>query len=327
LWMMAVLAAAVPATALAAPPTSADFEKTPAKELPDRVKEVVDSGKTLTGTAKQDWAKKVCQDFTQDKTGVNSPRAEVRLNAAILIHNLGTLSSDKTLVDMLKNKDAAVRYWAARGLEDLQPAEHSMAAMGSTSEQEVIKALGAAVTAEAKGGGSSVVIQQIVKTLKTYGAAPAAAPAMLDALDAVNTQMEGGTPDVSLLETAGAALDSIASWAGKATPAEKVHAVGAAAMAASFAAQQQDRYDKSLKESQGGGGVPDEYARATQKVVDSAVAVCKAAGAGTVAPVAPALAPADYLRNVNKVFGVPGTAGTLQKELKDVPIPKILSGL
>ncbi|HEY4328221.1 MAG TPA: HEAT repeat domain-containing protein [Phycisphaerae bacterium] len=49
--------------------------------------------------------------------------ADARLNAAILFAEMGTLSCDRTLMDMLKNNDPAVRLWGAKGLARLAPME------------------------------------------------------------------------------------------------------------------------------------------------------------------------------------------------------------
>jgi hypothetical protein len=321
LCVMALLMAAAPVLvqAAAAPisaPTAKDFEAAAAKDLPGKAADVQKFGSTLAGKAKEDWAENVvCPDFTKPGQGVNSAKPEVRLNSAIVIHDLKTLSADRTLEKMLDNDDPAVRYWAARGLADISAL---IKRVGGKTESDAIDALAKRLKVEK----SSVVTQEIVKALANFGAAGA----LGDALQAVAQQMAAATPDLSLLQTAGIALENVTSWLPSAAAADKVRAAGGAANVASFAAQQQLAYEKALQSVEPTATLPADYFKATQKVVESALAACKAAGAGNLPAVSAATA-TELLMNVNTTFGGDGKPGALQKEMKSAPVPQKIPGL
>ena len=167
-WTLMLVVGAMPATlawAAAAPApvyTAADFETAAAKEMPGMRDSIAKRIATITSSQQRDKeAAAVATDFTAPGRGVNSARPEARLNAAILIHDLGTLSTDSFLTQMLQNKDVAVRYWAARGLTDIAKALINAGAAG-----RVVTALGA----QAKVETSGVVAQELIKALIQYSA-------------------------------------------------------------------------------------------------------------------------------------------------------------
>jgi hypothetical protein len=101
----------------------------------------------------------------------NSKNADAVLNSAILIAEMETISTDATLESMLKNADAAVRYWAAKGLTALLP---RLKPLGPGAVGRAVGALNAA----GKSEKDPLVFAQINKALAAAGApAIAAAPA------------------------------------------------------------------------------------------------------------------------------------------------------
>lgn len=325
LWTTVLLLAALPAVTQAAgvggaaaptvQPTAKDFEATAAKDLPGKVADVMRFAPSSI-TAKNLWAEGICGDFSKPDLGLNSKRPEVRLNSAILIHELKMLNTDKTLINMLNHDDPAVRYWAARGLGDLSG---SVKPVGGTTLSKVTDALDKQVKVEKVG----VVTQELVKALVTYNASGA----LLDALEAVGAQMQAGTPDVSLLQTAGMALDEVQKSIATAPAADKLRAAGATANLGSFAAQQQIAYKASLRTVDPTSTVPADYAKSTQKVLESAVGVCKAAGASSLSvKLAPGTSPEELLMTANNAFGTQGKPGDLQKDMKTVATPPVIKG-
>jgi hypothetical protein len=293
----------------ALPKTAADFETSDVKELAT-LRDIVIKAKPANPVDADGYGTKVCRDFVGKDVGINSKKAEVRLHAAILIHDLNTLSTDTTLVQMLSSDDAAVRYWGARGLVDISG---NLAKIGGTAVRNVVKALGDRAKVESSG----IVQQEIVRALIQYsGFAP-----LLDALNATGDQMEAGIPDAALLETAALGLDFVGKSMGGAAAADKVKAATVAARAASYAAQQLKKNEEAVKTIDASATVPADYVAAVQRVVDGATKVAGAA-AGKTYSVPTGTSSYELLMNVNGVFGTPGDrAGKLQGDLTGVPVP------
>jgi hypothetical protein len=314
--VLAALPAALPAqvvgglggAAASSVTTAGTFESSPAREMPGLRKKVLDTAPQGAGD-KEKWAEGVCKDYTKAGVGINSGNSDARLNIAIMLHELHTVSSEDTLIVMLTNKDPAVRYWGARGL-------------GAKELSDKIKQVGGSYVAKAVKGlqtqagneDSGPVAQEIVKALVVY-ADPAA---LLAALDAIGKKLQAGTPEVSLLQTAVVGLDALTTLVSSASAADKEKAAGVAAKLASFAAQQQAKYAESLKN--GGETLPQDYADATQGVVEAAVRVANAAGGGGL-KVGKAASPAQLLVDVNNTFGMEGKPGELQRKMPQVGIP------
>jgi len=246
-------------------PTAKDFEAAAAKDMPGMRDLILKKHQAIAKSVDRDAnAIAVATDFTAPGLGVNSARPEVCLNAAILIHDLKTLSTDKFLMQMLQNKDAAVRYWAARGLSDL-----SKDLLNAGSAGNAIHALGERAKAETSG----VVAQELIKALTLY---QAFGP-VLDSLGAVSNQMEAAIPDVATLQTAAVGLDFIAKSMPAALANDKSKAATIAARVASFAAQQQANNEKAIRIIDGAANLPPAYSAAVQQVVEAATRVLNGA--------------------------------------------------
>jgi hypothetical protein len=304
-------AGAVPAS----PKTPADFEAADAKDLP-AMRELIIKMMPTPAVERDRFGAQVASQFTGAGVGINSSRPEVRLNSAILIHDLNTLSTDQPLLLLVKNDDAAVRYWGARGLTEIS--SRLMASGVGPTTNMIVAGLGARAKVETSG----IVQQEIVKALIQY---KAFAP-LLDALDAISSQMETGMPDTALLETAALGLDFVNKSMGGALAAEKVKGATNAARLASFAAQQLKKNEEGVKTIDPAAKVAPDFAAAVRKVVDTAA---KAAGGatGTTYPAPTGDTPAELLMNVNNLFGTPGgRAGKLQTDVKNVPVPPAVKG-
>jgi hypothetical protein len=308
LWVTGVNAGM--AAGAAAAPTAADFEKADAKDLPGMRDAIIKPMSGMSALARDTYGAQVSTNFTAAGVGVNSTRPEVRLNAAILIHDLQTLSSERPLEDMLKNEDVAVRYWGARGLTDLSSA---LLKVGGMAVQRALDALGS----QAKVEKSGIVEQEIVKALIQYGAfAP-----LLDALGAISNQMETAIPDLAMLQTASLGMDSASKSVAGASAADKTKAATVAARLASLAAQQLKNNEQSLQSVDPTARIPGDYMTAVQRVMEAATKVAGGA-AGKTYPTPAGKTADELLLNVNALFGTPGgRGGTLQADMKDVPVP------
>jgi hypothetical protein len=296
------------AAGAAAVPTAADFEKADAKDLPSMRDAIIKPMSGMSALARDTYGAKVAADFTSAGLGVNSARQEVRLNSAILIHDLHTLSSEQPLILVLPSEDPAVRYWAARGLSDLAP---DLMRVGGPPVDRVVKALGDRAKIEKSG----IVEQEIVKALIQYGAFVP----LLNALTAISNQMETAIPDLTLLQTA--SLDSVNKSIAGALAADKIKAATVAARLASFAAQQLKNNEKAIQSIDPTAKVPAEYVAAVQRVVEAATKVVGGA-AGKTYPVPTGASVDELLLNVNGLFGTPGgRGGTLQADIPSVPVP------
>jgi hypothetical protein len=288
------------------PPTAADFESAATKDMPDMRAKIIAAMSSLGAAAKSAYATKVCEDFSAPNLGINSKRPEVRLNSAILIHDLGTLSTDKYLEQMIDNTDPAVRYWAARGLYDISSLINMT---GGLTLQRAVNALSNRGKVETSG----IVETEIIKDLIQF---QAASP-LLDALEAVTGQMETTIPDVAMLQTVAVGLDFINK---SMASIDKAKAANVAARAASFAIQQEVCSEKVIKANEPDAKVPTEYIGAVQRVVESAVKIANSAAGKTYALKTSTF---DELQLTTRdIFGTPdGRAGALQGDLKTVKVP------
>jgi hypothetical protein len=116
------------------------------------------------------------------------------LNSAILIANIKTASTDSVLENMLKNKDASVRYWAAKGLgENL-----ALKGLGGVFVKQAANALNAALPTETSG----LVRREILQALVTQGDADD----LLQAIDSLSTIFQSAQPDQETLDGVEAVL-------------------------------------------------------------------------------------------------------------------------
>ncbi len=106
---------------------------------------------------------------------LHSKKENVRLNAAIIIAGMHTVSTDIALEDLVRTStDPQVRYWAAKGLNDLLP---RLKTFGKTDVQRATDAL----TDAGKREHDPIVLQEINRALTGAGLAalppaPATAP-------------------------------------------------------------------------------------------------------------------------------------------------------
>jgi hypothetical protein len=299
-------------TGRAALPTAADFEMAEAKDMPV-MRDIVTRSAPSGAKDRATWGAKVASDFSASDLGVNSKRSEVRLNSAILINDLDTIATDRFLVQMLGNDDVAVRYWAARGLSNISK---PLVQAGGLTLERVVNAL----AAQAKVEKSGIVEQEIVKTLIQYGKFVP----LLEALNAIGSQMEKSVPDAAVLQTVSLGLDSVSKTIDDAVADDKVKAATVAARLASFATQQLMSNEKSIQAVDPQAKVPADYFAAVQRVVEGATKV--AGGAIRAAYAVPKGRSAEELMmNVNGLFGTPGGKnGKLQADMPRVPVPPMI---
>jgi hypothetical protein len=311
----AFVAHAASAPAIPNPPfTAADFESAATKDMPAMRDKIVAALGPLGARDRATYAEKVANDFTAPASGVNSTRPEVRLNSAILIHDLGTDNTDRYLVTMIQHDDPSVRYWAARSLNDIAP---KLSIIGGNTVNRVVNALGNRAKAETSG----IIDQEIVKALISYKSFDP----LLDALDAVANQMQSAVPDVAQFQTLILGLDFVnANMAAAQNPA-KNKAATIASRAASFAAQQQVVAEKVVQASDPNRKLPADYAAAVQRIINVALKVSGTA-AGKTYTVKSESDPATILLNISDVFGFPGgKAGSLQTDIKTIPVPPAIN--
>jgi len=254
------------------------------------------------------YGSNVATEFTRTNLGVNSKNPDARLNSAILIAQLQTISTDTALEDMLKSSDPSVRFWAAKGLADIAA---GLKPVGGGAVGRAVSTLSAAVKTEKSG----VVIQEIIQALSRFGD-PAA---IRTGLAAVVTQISANQLDVEMFHAAGAGLSALAPSVGSGTAAEKVDSASLAATLASLSAQQLVNYNNTLAAAS--QTLPKSALDATHAVVSAASQVADAAtGKRYTAPAGSS--PDEILFNVNSLFGTPGSGGgTLQKDLPGVATP------
>lgn len=293
--------------------TADDFEKGDAKDLPVWREDILKAAAPKAATDKYSFASTICADFGAADKGVNSKRDDVRLNSAILIASIKTLSAENTLIKMLSSADPAVRYWAAKGLGDISGSLKTAGAIGAS-----VRGLQGA---GAKPEISGIVMQEILRSLAAFGDRPA----LISVLAAEGKQMAGNQPDVATLLSVAQGLESVAGTLASAPTAEKVDAANAAAQLASFAVQHTWVMDKQLKANDASASVPRDFQDAVQKVIVSATKVASAAaGKNYSNPLGGS--PGELMLNVNALLGTPGgRAGNLQADLKGVSVPALIS--
>jgi hypothetical protein len=238
---------------------------------------------------------------------LSSSNADARLNAAILIAELGTPSTDTTLKNMLTSQDAFVRYWGAKGLGGIAEIELKF------SPEGIIAALENA----AKNEKSGVVLQELIRSLAKYGSTAG----ILTGLEAVAAQIQTTMPDVGMLDAATAGLSAIGGKIAASPAPEKLRAASVAAQLASFTAQQYRLNAKIIKEA--GTEVPKAFVDSVNALVDSALKIM-GESAGKTFTLRARGTPDELWINLNDITGttVDGNRpGDLQKALPGVPIP------
>ncbi len=313
--LMVMAGLLVPAMAQAAvppvPKTAADMEAVHGQDAVNVRMKVIQDAPPMSAVLDRDiYGGNVVKIFvTTPPDELNSKNADARLNTAIMIAQLQTLSTDSALTGMLTNADPAIRYWGAKGLSDIAPFV-KMAAPGS-----VIAALDAAAKVEK----SSVVQQELVNALVLYEGKVET----IDALDSMAGTMQSSLPDKPALEAAtGGLLFVDASIKSLAAP-DKAHAVKVAAQLASFAAQHQAALKKTLDAA--GTPLPAGYSADIGKLADAAVKLINDATGQKIPLPDPKLAPDDLLKTLNSIVGTGTTPGTLQSAAADAPIPPAIS--
>jgi hypothetical protein len=160
---------------------------------------------------------------------------------------------------------------------------------------------------------SAVVEQAMIQALIQYGAVSP----LLDALNAVSSQMEAAIPDVSALQTAAQGLTFVSRAMGTVSPADKIKAATVAARLVSFAAQQQKNNESAIKAIDPASALPPEYVAAVKSAVDAGVKTINGA-ASKPFPVPTGVNADELLLNVN---GLVGKDVQADANLKSVPAP------
>lgn len=314
-WALVSLAGMLwPAYALAAtkPPKTADDMESAHGDAAVDIRDVdIAAAPKGSATDLAAYALAVADDFTRPNRGVNSTNPDARLNSAMLIAELKGLDNDAALEGMLKNSDASVRFWAARGLGDLAS---DLKGVGGGATGRAVTALQNAVKTEKSG----VVIQEITKALATYGD-PAA---IRECLHTVIVQINANQPDVEMLHAAAAGLEALAPKVAGETAAEKTDSANLAMQLASLSAQQLVAYKATLDAAS--ETLPRSYLDSTRDVADAASKVA-AAAAGKTYPAPAGSSPDELLFQVNNLFGAPGAGGgTLQKDIPSLKAPPVV---
>jgi hypothetical protein len=309
-----LLMAALPSTMALAAIGADDFESADPRDLPKLREDILKAAPPVTSVTDRDaYASTVVKDFTRANAGINSKKPEVRLNAAILIQELNTFSTDGALIQMLQSSDPALRYWGARGLGDKDIVRREL----SVGPTRVITALCNAGKVETSG----VVVQEIISALSKYQDVTK----LVDVLEAVSNQMSKSSPDVPMLQSVAVGLEAVAAGVAGADAKDKVKAATVAARLASFAAQQEVMADKLIKSVDKSATLPAELIGAVEQVVKSATRAMGAA-AGKQYPAPQGSKPEEVMLNVNMLVGTPGgNAGNLQKDLQNVPVPPVVA--
>jgi hypothetical protein len=242
---------------------------------------------------------------------LDSENPDARLNTSIIIHELGTLSTDSILRKMLTNKDPVVRYWGAKGLGNIAT---NLKRLGGAALTGAINDLRKQATAEKEG----VVEQEIIRTLIQYGDVEG----VINGIENINSIVEKVIPERGALDALAIGAAFLEKSIGGAPAAEKERAAGALARAASFTAQQQ----MNLKMAQG-DAMPAGYGTAVNAVVDAAVRAMGAA-AGKAFPWTPGTAstsPEELWLKLPDVVGSGSKKGALQTALPKVGVPPQIS--
>ncbi len=244
---------------------------------------------------------------------LSSTNPDAQLNAAIVIAEAGTLSTDWSLEKMLKHPNPAVRYWGAQGLGNIMG---PISSVGDGTKTRAISALTDALASEPSG----LVKMQIIAALgKSGDLAP-----LLTGLDTLSKQLQNGPADATTLDAASTALtqfDTLIRAKGGLSKSDQTAVAKSAAWTASFAAQQQVAMkDKRDKE---GSDMPDGYAGSVSNVVNNAVKVLNDLSSRGTFKVEPGDdSPAALQIAVDTLTGSASAGqGDLQKSMPDVPVP------
>ena len=249
------------------------------------------------------WAK-----LLQDNTN-----PDAQLNAAILIAQAKALSADAALETlMVPNSNAAIRYWGAKGLENILP---ELMKVGGAAVTRALNALNNTIAHETSG----VVKQEIIRALGAAGDVPA----LQTAADALASQLQSGPADHETIDAAATAMIQLDALIKKGATIDKAKVANSAAMIASFSAQQLQAMQARQNASGAPGDIPTAYSDSVRAAVIAAVNVLNGA-AGKTAFTAPGkeAGPDEIQFNVDGITGSSSSgAGSLQKIIPGVPVP------
>lgn len=318
-WRLSVLLAATltPSLALAAglPASASDMEAAHGSAAVDLRHKVIDAAPT-NKLLRDQYGEAVCKALANEKdpkgpNELNSTNPDARLNTAIMVYELNTIATDKTLMGMLKNPDPSVRYWGARGLAQIAP---DLKVVGDQPAIAALKAAGAVET-------SGVVIEEIIKALIIYDDFPA----LTVVLDAVSSHLSKGIPDTRMLVAAANGLDAISGKVASATSADKAHVAEIAVKLASFTSQQLAA-NKAAHDAIG-TTVPKDYLDASNALIEAAAKVAGNA-AGKTYSWKKTTDTDEFQLDVNTLFGTPPNKPVqIQTDLPGVkPPPAIKPG-
>ena len=244
---------------------------------------------------------------------LNDANAYVRLNAAMAIAQIETISADAALRDMLKHASPEIRYWGARGLTAISPTSMKV---GGALKANIIDALEKAGNAETSG----VVQQEILRALIAYEDLKG----VMICLEKMVALMPGTISDRGVLDALSLGLQYVDKVIKAAPDADKKQAAGIAAQIASFTAQQQGAFvemQDSIKQP-----VPPAYTTSAMNAIKWATNVMSSA-AGKTFRTKTNVSPAEVLFDVNSTVGSDGGPGELQKSIPGIAVPpKIKTG-
>ncbi len=239
-------------------------------------------------------------------------RKNLALNAIITLAKVQDLSTQSALQQGLTSSLPAVRYWAALGLQRIEP---ELAQIGP-SEQSAVSQLKTALSTET----DPVAALEMCKTLQTMSPEPLdVAPLVIQALDRV-TQPYPKAPPRNLDVAAGLA-DSLAGFvkAGAVlSPEEKVQAMQVLANLCSYASQY---WQAGLL------GYPQKLAAPIAiNACSNAMNTVSGTTEFTIPTLTDTSSTTETLLKVNALTGSQNQAGVAQKLFPKVPIPVRIAG-
>ena len=241
---------------------------------------------------------------------------DAQLNAAILIAQAKALSADAALENiMIPNSNAAIRYWGAKGLENILP---ELMKVGGDAVKRALTALNTTIAHETSG----VVKQEIIRALGAAGDGAA----LETAADALASQLQAGPADHETIDAAATAMSQLDALMKKGATIDKAKVANSAAMIASYSAQQLPAMQKRLQESGGPGDIPPAYSDSVRAAVTAAINVLNdAAGKNAFTPPGKDSGPDEIQFNVDSITGSASAgAGSLQKIFPNVPVPSAI---
>ena len=239
---------------------------------------------------------------------------DAQLNTAILIAQAHALSADGALETiMIPNSNSAIRYWGAKGLENILP---ELMKVGGDAVKRALTALNTTIATEKSG----VVKQEIIRALGAAGDVAA----LQTAANALAAQLAAGPADHETIDAAGTAMSQLDALLKKGATVDKTNVARSAAMIASYSAQQlQAMKTRATDAGDPAENIPTAYSDSVRNAVTAAISVLNdAAGKNAFTIPGKDAGPDEIQFNVDSITGSASAGkGSLQKIIPDVPIP------